>query len=115
MSMEKPVLPGSRMTLPTFGGDDSGAVIVHAGRYARNCVLVAFEMIGGVDRLADWAHRNPTDFFTKVYPKVITKELKLQTSEGVEDLLARLDRAERESPAATIEADYEIVEDDNGG
>lgn len=107
----KPARPSRGMTLPTFGADSDGAVIPHAGRYARECVLTAFEMIGGVDRMAAWADENPTDFFTKLYPKVITKEVEIQASEGVEELLLRLDRADR-SAGPTLEADFEIVEDD---
>lgn len=93
-------------------GDADGQVIAHAGRYARECVLIAFEMIGGVERMADWADKNPDAFFTKLYPKVITKEVEIQASEGIEDLLLRLDsgdgRSKRSEPA--VDADYEIVE-----
>ena len=97
-------------SLPAFG-DADGAVIPHAGRYARECVLVAFEMIGGVERMASWAEENPTDFFTKLYPKVITKEVELHTSEGVEDLLARLDAKQQERSGPVEDAPYEIVDE----
>jgi hypothetical protein len=90
-------------------GDADGAVIPHAGRYARECVLIAFEMIGGVERMAAWAQANPTDFFTKLYPKVITREVEVSASRGVEDLLAELDARERRGPVE--DAPYEIVEE----
>lgn len=91
-------------------GDADGAVILHAGRYARECVLVAFEMIGGVERMASWATANPGEFYTKLYTKVITREVEVSASEGVEDLLLRLDKAERAQPRMEyLEAD--IVED----
>ncbi len=92
-------------------GDADGAVLAHAGRYARECVLIAFEMIGGVERMADWADKNPEAFFTKVFPKVITKEVEVTASEGIEDLLLRLDGGERTTarePAA--DAEYEVLE-----
>lgn len=96
--------------LPQLAGDGDGAVIRHAGRYARECVLVAFEMIGGVDRLADWADKNPGEFFTKLYPKVITKEHEIAVGAGVEDLLQRLDAAERAGDGPVVEADFTIDE-----
>jgi hypothetical protein len=92
-------------------GDADGAVMPHAGRYARECVLVAFEMIGGVERMADWADKNPTEFYTKLFPKVVTKEVELNASEGIEDLLLRLDGAARKSaPEPALDADYEVLE-----
>lgn len=106
----RPPLPAASRQ-PTPFGDADGAVIAHAGRYARECVLIAFEMIGGVERLADWADKNPDAFFTKLYPKIITREMEMTPSEGIEDLLLRLDGAGRrlsEEPA--VEADYEVIE-----
>lgn len=93
-------------------GDADGAVIAHAGRYARECVLVAFEMIGGVERMADWADKNPDQFFTKLFPKVINREVEVNASEGIEDLLLRLDSAARIQPVedTATDADYEIAE-----
>lgn len=78
---------------PVTSGPD-GAVLSHVGRYAREAVMTAFEMIGGVDRMADWAHRNPGEFFTKLLPKVITRETEIGASQGVEELLKRLDAGE---------------------
>lgn len=31
----------------------------------------AFDLIGGVPRLAHWAHNNPGDFYTKIYAKTL--------------------------------------------
>lgn len=92
-------------------GDADGAVIAHAGRYARECVLLAFEMIGGVERMADWASKNPGEFFTKVFPKVITKEVEVTASEGIEDLLLRLDGGERiAARELATDAEFEVLE-----
>lgn len=114
MIPQRPLSPARIPTAPAYGAAD-GAVIAHAGRYARECVLLAFEMIGGVERMADWADKNPGEFFTKLYPKVITKEVEVHASEGIEDLLARLDEAERRGPplhASSPTVDAEIVADD---
>lgn len=81
---------------PQLQGSADGAVIPHVGRYARESVLLAFEMIGGVERLADWATKNPGEFYTKMFTKVVTREVEVSASEGIEDLLLRLDRAEKE-------------------
>jgi len=93
----RPQTPTLRRTaarnLP-YGAAD-GAVIPHAGRYARECVLLAFEMIGGVEKMADWARENPTEFYTRLYTKTITREVEVGASESVEDMLRRLDKAER--------------------
>jgi hypothetical protein len=107
----RPQLPAPARAPAPFG-DADGAVMPHAGRYARECVLVAFEMIGGVERMADWAARNPTEFYTKLFPKVISKEVEVHASEGIEELLLRLDSAERCGPReAAVDADYEVLPD----
>ncbi len=79
-----------RKFLPVCSGPD-GAVLTNMGRYHREAVATAFEMIGGIDRLADWADKNPDQFYTKLYPRLIPKEVEVGTSQGVEDLLRQLD------------------------
>jgi len=74
--------------------DGMGSIIPHVGRYAREAVVTAFEMIGGVDSLADWAGKNPGEFYTKLFPKVIAREVEVGASGGVEELLRRLDAGE---------------------
>lgn len=110
MKPSKPTLPKrSPYQSPGFGAAD-GSVIPHAGRYAREAVLLAFEMIGGVERMADWASKNPGEFYTRLYTKVITREVEVGASEGIEDLLLRLDRAER---GELITATPEDAEDES--
>lgn len=70
---------------------DDGALIQNAGRYARESVLIAFEQIGGVDRMAAWADENPGEFFTKLFPKTITKEVEHGASQSLEDMIESLD------------------------
>lgn len=100
------------MRSPTFGGDADGAVVMHAGRYAREAVLVAFEMIGGVDRLAAWAGQNPGEFYTKMFAKTITREVEHSAGGGIEELLATLDSgAHTSSQQDTQDADFEVVDE----
>ena len=54
-------------------------------------MLLAFEMIGGVEAMAAWAEENRGEFYTKLFPKVITREVEVNASEGIEDLLRHLD------------------------
>lgn len=117
--VQPPGVPAKPVKLQGFGSAD-GAVIPHAGRYARESVLLAFEMIGGVERMADWATKNPGEFYTKLFTKVVTREVEVSASEGIEDLLLRLDRAEREhgplvgvdpdAPDEELVVDAEIVD-----
>lgn len=87
--------------------DADGVLYQHVGRYAGRMVLTAFDMMGGVDRLASWADKNPGEFFTKVFPKVIAKPVEHNLSEGVEELLSRLDAGEH---AEAIEGTHRFVE-----
>ena len=110
--MNRPLLPPApAAAYPMRGfGDGEGAVIAHAGRYARESVLVAFEMIGGVDRMADWADKNPGEFYTRLFTKVITREVELNAGKGIEDLLALLDRGAQPDSGPVLEADAEIID-----
>lgn len=72
----------------------SGELMQAAGKYARNAVLTAFDMIGGVNALAEWGRANKTDFYTKVFTKTITREVDVKDERSVEDLLALLDKAD---------------------
>lgn len=91
---------------PMFSGPDGG-VIQHTGRHAREAVLTAFYMIGGVNRLADWADKNPGDFFGKLLPKIITREVDVNASEGVEELLRQLDAKTINGTATRVDEDDE--------
>lgn len=72
-----------------------------AGKYARGAVLFAFEAVGGAPALAQWAKVNQDDFYTKLFPRIITKEQEVRTLKTVDDLTEMLDQIE----------DAEIVED----
>lgn len=107
--MNRPLLPGSPAKLQGFGSAD-GAVIAHAGRYSRECVLLAFEMMGGVERMADWADKNPELFYTRLFPKVITREVEVSAGQGIEDLLALLDRSSHTGGEPHTVMDAEIID-----
>jgi hypothetical protein len=66
----------------------------HVGRYAGALVLSTFEMIGGLPRMASWADDNPTDFFTKLFPKMISRSQQVDVSGTltIDDAITRLER-----------------------
>jgi hypothetical protein len=66
----------------------------HVGRYAGALVLSTFEMIGGLPRMATWADDNPTDFFTKLFPKMISRSQQVDVSGTltIDDAITRLEK-----------------------
>lgn len=45
-----------------------------------NAVHDAFDLIGGVPRLAVWADQNPGEFFTKIYARTIVSNQQVEHS-----------------------------------
>lgn len=81
--------------------DPEGVIIANAGKHARNAVLTAFEMMGGTAGLVTWAQRNAaneTDFYTKLFPKVIQKEVEVSKQGSIEDVLNVIDGEYTEVP-----------------
>lgn len=66
----------------------------HVGRFAGALVLSTFEMIGGLPRMAQWADDNPTDFYTKLFPKMISRSQQVDVSGTltIDDAISRLER-----------------------
>lgn len=66
----------------------------HVGRFAGALVLSCFEQIGGLPRMAKWADGNPTDFYTKLFPKVISRSQQVDVSGTltIDDAISRLER-----------------------
>lgn len=53
---------------------------------AKKMIALAYEGIGGLKRFIDWADKNPTAFYTIVYPKIIALQV-----QGRVDLDVNLD------------------------
>lgn len=69
-----PKVPAPGMRAPALPDVMSeGELYGHLGRYAGRMVVTAAEMIGGVERLAAWADKNESDFWTKVFPKTVAR------------------------------------------
>lgn len=75
----------------------------HIGRFAGAVVVSVFEMIGGAPRMAAWADTNPTDFYTKLFPKMISRSQQVDHTGTVtiDDAINRLENM--------TEAEYEEV------
>lgn len=68
-----------------------GELSVNAGRYSRAAIVMAFELNGGIEKFAEWAQENPSEFYTKLFGKLIGREAEPSKTEEVEDLLNILD------------------------
>ena len=88
--------------------DNHGNIMSNVGRYARENVMIAFEMIGGVDAFAAWAEDNKTDFYTKLFPKIIGKEIEIKAHDSIETLLEKLDN----TPQLENIEDAEVIDGD---
>lgn len=78
----------------------------HVGRYAGGLVLACFEQIGGLDRMASWADQNPTDYFTKLLPKIISRSTQVDVSGSI-----TIDEAISRLEGSTVEAEFTEVSD----
>jgi hypothetical protein len=65
----------------------------------------AFELIGGVPRLAHWAHANPTDFY-KIYGKLLPQGSQIDINAKGEFVIRT---ALGPSPLDEIEGEYKDV------
>lgn len=82
----------------------------HVGRFAGALVLSTFEMIGGLPRFATWADDNPTDFYTKLFPKMISRSQQVDVSGTltIDDAITRLERLDAPIDAEFREVNYDL-------
>lgn len=65
-------------------------------REVKDAVLDVFEDIGGRTEFALWAAANRTEFYTKIYNKLLPKDINLSASEEtLEDMLHKVWEIER--------------------
>ena len=93
--MQQP--PRDLARLPVISAEQYQVV----GRFAGALVLSCFEQIGGLNRMAAWADQNPTDFYTKLFPKMISRSQQVDVSGTltIDDAISRLE-------SQTIDADF---------
>lgn len=68
-----------------------GEIFQSVGKYSRSAVLFAFEQIGGPVALAHWADKNPDEFYTKLFPKIIARESEVTHHRSVDQLMDVID------------------------
>lgn len=83
--------------------DATGMLTVNAGKYSRAAVIAAFEMMGGLETFAEWADENKSEFYTKMFGKVIGREVEHKTPDSLEDILGILDGEAEEIIADTTQ------------
>lgn len=68
----------------------------HVGRFAGALVMSCFEQMGGLPRMVTWADGNPTDFYTKLFPKMISRSQQVDVSGTItiDDAISRLENME---------------------
>jgi hypothetical protein len=71
----------------------SAESLQHVGRYSGALVLACFEQMGGLQRMTQWADHNPTDFYTKLLPKIIsrTTQVDISGSVTIDEAISRLE------------------------
>lgn len=88
-----------------------GGLLPHvSARLRRQTIDAVFEMTGGTDRLAAWAQANDDNYRTFVKDmwapgQAKSANVEVGASKSVEDLLEKLDRAER---ATLINGEFEV-------
>lgn len=73
----------------------------HVGRYAGSVVLAVFQQMGGVDRMMKWADTNPTDFYTKLMPKIMSRTAQVDVSGSI-----TIDEAISRLESNTVDAEF---------
>lgn len=70
-------------------------------RRTNNAVQDAFDLIGGVPRLAIWADRNPGEFFTKILPRTLQSQMQQEHS-GTIQIVTKI-------PRTALDGEFEDV------
>lgn len=89
---------------------DGSIAAVRPARLANRAVEAVYELLGGDAAFAEWARENPTDYYTKMFAKTMTKTVEHGVDNSVE---AMLDRIEGRALPAPIEAEYVDAENDD--
>jgi hypothetical protein len=92
------------------------ALYQNIGKYHGVAVLTAFEQIGGVQRLTEWADENTGEFYTKIWAKTIStpKELQVSGTVSIEQAIKALDAEELTPYPDAEDATYEDGDSTDG-
>lgn len=68
------------------------------GQFARNTIMAVHNALGGAQAMAEWAADNRTDFYTKLFPRIVTKEVEQRHSgEDLEHIIKEIERRRDEN------------------
>jgi len=111
--MENPpatIRPANRspLALPVSVSAD---LYANVGRYAGAAVLTAFEQLGGIDGLVEWAGRtgeNEEAFYTRIFTKIVSspKQVEVSGTLKIEEAIKALDLHEGSGYTVVSEAPY---------
>ena len=104
--------PDNRHRLTLVKAAPDGTIMTNASKYGRVAILAVYEMIGGTMAFANWAKDNQTDFYTKLMPKVVQKDVEVNAGNSIDELVRKLSQDGERNPEEIIEGDYRLVEDD---
>lgn len=102
-------LPALRPAPMELMVDPMGSIMANSGRHLRNAVAAAFEMIGGTQALAEWAQTNKGDYYTKLLPRLLPKEIIVDDRRSVDDIINEMDGGApvpQELPDSAIDAEF---------
>ena len=75
---------------------------------AKDNIVEVFQRLGGVTEMTKWARKNKDTFYTKLYARLIPKDVSHSADAGLEELLTQV--AQRRSGDAPEIADGEYIE-----
>ncbi len=78
----------------------AGEVELQKKLRAKKAIDLVFKWIGGVEQMAAWAKENPTDFYTKMYVKLLPLQVKANVNHTAKTNEHQLSYAELQAIAA---------------
>lgn len=78
-------------------------------RQAKENLEEAFFKLGGTAALVKWAKANKGEFYTKLWARLIPKDVQVNPGQGLEDLLTQLAERRSNTDAPVIEGQYSEV------
>ena len=80
---------------------------------AKDNILEVFVKLGGVAEMAKWAKDNKTIFYSRIYARLLPKDVTLGADAGLEDLLGQLAEKRSNGEPMLVDGDYTEVSPDN--
>lgn len=105
--MSKRTLTPPPVGFSAFDGD----ITKYVGKRANLSVAIVAQELGNEEGLYDWVKRSPDnerDFWLKLFPRIMQKQVEHTASDGIEELVRLADRSEK---GEVLDVDFEEIED----